>query len=75
MNHHKWNYNLTNPLMVDSDAMIAVVFITYNVDSDACELHYGMIKSSTTLLMNARNLHYTCDMGLLVFNNIFACLC
>ena len=38
--------------------------MTYIVGLHAYELHPGMKKSSTTLLMNAMVLHYTYDRGL-----------
>ena len=39
--------------MVDLETIIALPFITYIVDLDAYELHLGMEKLSTTLLMNS----------------------
>ena len=36
---------------------------------------WGMKKFATTLLMNARVLHYTHDKGSLLFKSIFLYLC
>ena len=44
-------------------------------DLDAYELHPMNEKSSTTLLMDARDLHYTYDMSSLLFTSLFVCLC
>ena len=61
--------------MVDLEIMIALVFITYIVNFDAYELYLGDEKSSMTLLMNARILHYIYDRGLLLFKCIVVDLC
>ena len=37
--NNKWIYDLTNPLMVDLDTIIALAFMTYIVDLNAYELH------------------------------------
>ena len=73
--NNKWTYDLTNHLMVDLETIITIGSMTYIVDLDAYDLHLGMKKSSTTLLMNARVLHYTYDKGSLFFKSIFVYLC
>ena len=61
--------------MVYLKTIITVASVTYIVDLDAYELHLGMKKSSKTLLMNAKILHYTYDRGSLLFKNMFVYLC
>ena len=73
--NNKWTYDLTNHLMVDLETIIALASMTYIVDLDAYELHLGDEKSSRTLSMNARVLHYACDRSSLLFISIFVYLC
>ena len=47
--------------MVEVKTIIIIASMTYIVDLDAYKLHLGMKKSSITLLMIARFLHYTYD--------------
>ena len=48
--------------------------MTYVIDLNAYELHMGDEKKNT-LLMNANVLHYTYDMGSLLFKSVFVYLC
>ena len=45
--------------MVDLETIIASASMTYIINLDAYECHWGMEKSLVTLLMNARVLRYT----------------
>jgi hypothetical protein len=49
--------------MVDIVTIIALACIIYIAYLNAYELQSGMKKSSTTLLMDPRVLHYTYDRG------------
>ena len=49
--------------------------MTYIVDIDVYELYSRDAKIFNTLLMNARVLHCTYDMGSLLFKSIFLYLC
>ena len=73
--NNKWTYNLTGHLMIDLERIISIPSLTCTVDLDAYEEHPGNEKFSTTLLMNARILHYTYDRGSLLFNIILVYLC
>ena len=39
-----WTYNLVDPLMIDIETIFTLVFLTYNIDLDAYELHLGVEK-------------------------------
>lgn len=53
--------------MVYSELSIALAFMTYIGELYVYELHMGVEKSSTTLLMDARVLHYTYGRGSILF--------
>ena len=73
---NKWTYNLTDHSMIYLETIIALAPITYVVDLNAYELHPGdEIKSSLTLLLNAKVIHYTYDTYPLLFKSIFVDLC
>ena len=61
--------------MVYLETIVALAFMTYIVDLDVDESHPGMKKYSTTLLMNAKVLHYTHDRDSLLLKSIFVYLC
>lgn len=61
--NNKSIYDLINHLMVDIVTIIALACIIYIAYLNAYELQSGMKKSSTTLLMDPRVLHYTYDRG------------
>jgi hypothetical protein len=65
--NNKWTYDLMDHLRVDLETIIALASTTYIVDLDAYELHPEMEKSSMTLLMKTRVLHYAYDKVLVLF--------
>ena len=73
--NNKWTYDLMDHLRVDLETIIALASTTYIVDLDAYELHPRMLKSSMTLIMEARVLHYTYGRGSLLFKSTFSYLC
>jgi hypothetical protein len=76
--NNKWTYDLTEHLMLDLETIMTLIFMSYMyINLGAYELHLGDEKCSTTLLMNARILHYTYDRGslLCIMNPTFVCLC
>ena len=63
----KWTYDLTNQLMVELEKnKIVQASMTQIVDLDVMSYIRGMEKSSMTLLMNARVLHYTYDKEFII---------
>jgi hypothetical protein len=64
-NLHQVTYDLIDRFMVDIEFLNALVSITSIIKLNAYELHLGNVKNikkektSTTLLMNNRVLHYT----------------
>jgi len=70
----KWTYDVTH-LLEDLETIFILASMTYIVDLDAYELHLGMIRSSITLLMSARILHYTYMIEIeMLFKSMFVCL-
>ena len=65
--NNKWAYDLTYHFVVDLELQIALAFMIYVVD-------FINEKSSTTLLMNARVLHYTTMRLLIVIQNYICIL-
>jgi hypothetical protein len=62
-------------LLEDLETIFILASMTYIVDLDAYELHLGMIRSSITLLMSARILHYTYMIEIeMLFKSMFVCL-
>lgn len=54
--------------MLDVEILLTLAFMKHIVDSHAYELHPRLM-TSTTLLKNARVLHYKYDMGSLLLKS------